>query len=86
MYTLRPSFYESTLKGKMLRDTDSEEMLDIILNSRTYDLGRIYDWGGITGTLYSISEQSSFTYVSAIEKKTAIIQEAIDKIIADFAS
>lgn len=46
MYTLTPAYYDISLKGKYTRDTESTEMLDIILATRTYDLGWYYEIGG----------------------------------------
>ncbi|GHU34613.1 hypothetical protein FACS1894105_01690 [Clostridia bacterium] len=84
MYTVRPAFYESTLKGKMLRDDDSEEMLDIILNSRTFDLGRIYGWGGVMATLNSVLAQKTFVFASSMERLNGTVDTAIEKALAKF--
>jgi len=50
-YTLLPAYYEVTLKGKISRDDDSEAMLNIIFSNTTYDIGGVYDIGGIVGEL-----------------------------------
>ncbi|MGM9624679.1 MAG: hypothetical protein ACI3XM_03110, partial [Eubacteriales bacterium] len=47
--TLTPAYYEQYLKSKGSRDNESEEMLDIIFNSLTYDIGYLYDFGGLGG-------------------------------------
>ncbi len=39
MKTVIPAYYEKVLKGKITRDDESSEMLDIIYSSRVYDLG-----------------------------------------------
>ena len=36
-----------TLTSKLMRDEESGEMLDIILNSRVFDIGFTRDWGNI---------------------------------------
>ncbi|GHU34730.1 hypothetical protein FACS1894105_02040 [Clostridia bacterium] len=84
MYTVRPAYYESTFKNKGLRDENSEEMLDIILDSLTYDLGRTYDWGGIAGTIGSIGAAKSFAYSSAIEQRADAVNKAIERTMAQF--
>ena len=43
-----PAYYDVQLKTKIARDDESSEMLDIIFAGRKYDLGSIYDWGGLT--------------------------------------
>lgn len=44
--TLTPAFYDVTLKGKVVKDVESREMLDIIFSSKSYDLGVFADWSG----------------------------------------
>lgn len=68
---VRPAYYDVTIEGKFARDIESVEMIDIILDNRVYDLGMIYDWGGI-GSLLSVmtlEKQNTFTsrYASVIE-------------------
>ena len=43
-YTTLPAYYEVSCKNKYTYDKESAEMLDIIFNGITYDLGAIYDW------------------------------------------
>lgn len=40
-------YREVQLKYRDARDSESEAMLDIIFNSRTFDLGAAFNWGGI---------------------------------------
>ncbi len=40
--TVRPAYYEKTLLGKIKRDDESEEMLDIIFSGILYDTGWVY--------------------------------------------
>jgi hypothetical protein len=46
-YTLQPAYYDIALTRKYMRDEESEEMLDIIFNSRVYYVGAVYGFGGI---------------------------------------
>lgn len=42
-----PAYYETALKTKYTRDDESIEMIDMIVNSRVFDLGYVYDgWNG----------------------------------------
>ena len=54
MYTLTPAYYDVALTYKYMRDNESAEMLDIILDSRCFDLGLIYNWGSLTSSIHSI--------------------------------
>ena len=42
-YNVYPDFYDVVIQGRGTRDAESKEMLEIIFNSRTYDLGLLYD-------------------------------------------
>lgn len=44
--TLLPEYYETTIKGKRIRDEKAIEMLDLIKSSLMYDISVIYDIGG----------------------------------------
>ena len=41
--TVTPTFYEVALKTRYLRDNESKEVLDLVINGRTFDFGYIYD-------------------------------------------
>ncbi len=45
MYIITPAYYDISLQGKLLRDDESSEMLDIILSTRLYDVGASYQIG-----------------------------------------
>lgn len=47
------AFYETTLKLQSVTDDRDSEMLDLIRNSRIYDLGGIFNWGGDLIGIYS---------------------------------
>ncbi|MBR5222106.1 MAG: hypothetical protein IKV66_14065 [Clostridia bacterium] len=74
-----PAIYETTLVGKVIRDTESEEMLDIIFANRVYDIGYIFDWGGVSNFASSLVNKNSTDFVSAYTKQESKIQKDIDK-------
>nr|MBQ4317759.1 hypothetical protein [Clostridia bacterium] len=77
---LTPAYYDITLKGKALRDETSEEMLDLILQSRHYDMGANSNWGGIFNTLTKDKGIENFTsQYASLEVKA---QAEIDSFIA----
>lgn len=53
-YGVIPSFYEDVLGAKIVRDPESSEMLDLVFDSRMYDIGYIYDFGGFCDKLMNI--------------------------------
>lgn len=48
---IRPAVYDVALKSKLVRDEESAEMIDIILDGRTGDFADIYDEWGLVYTL-----------------------------------
>ena len=81
MYTLTPAYYETALTGKYFRDPESKEMLDIILKSRTFDLGstHMFDWGGIASVFTQLLSKGSNAYASNYAKKIKSAKKALDK-------
>ena len=83
MYTLTPAYYETALTGKYFRDPESKEMLDIILKSRTFDLGstHMFDWGGIASVFTQLLSKGSNAYASNYAKKIKSGKKALDKTV-----
>ena len=81
--TLLPAYYETTVKGKRLRDDKAIEMLDMIKDSLLYDISDIYDLGGsqILWDAYNSGNLAS-TYA----KKESAFKKQIDKLIKDLSS
>lgn len=55
-YTLTPAYYDKTLMGKSVRDAESQPMIELILSSRNFDLGSIFDWGKTASTIRSMKD------------------------------
>lgn len=83
-YTLTPAYYEISLKGKALRDNESETMIDIILENRLYDIGVVFNWGGLLGifTAMTTGGTNDFAsrYSSLESKAEADMQKFIDSL------
>lgn len=78
---LTPAYYEITLKGKVTRDEESTDTLDIVLNTIRYDIGYLSNWGlsGITNDLahnYDLDLASRFSRLE--ESITTRMQKMID--------
>ncbi len=77
-----PEFYEMQLKGRDARDDESEDMLDIIFASRSFDLGPIYNWGSIMDCYYTVDTN----YASRFDSLSDGARIAIDDFIEDMDS
>jgi len=53
-YDVLPIYYENFLNTKIVRDEESVDMLQIIHNSLYYDIGALFNWGGMQGMVTGI--------------------------------
>ncbi|HHX54452.1 MAG TPA: extracellular solute-binding protein [Clostridiales bacterium] len=84
MSTVRPAYYEANIEGKFARDTESEEMLDVILANRVYDLGMLYNWGGVGYLINDMTKDQKTDFVSRWEKISTKAQGELEKTIEAF--
>ena len=81
--TVRHAYFDITITNKTIRDEESAEMLDLIFNTRIYDLGFIFNWSGIGYLLESVyPDAGKFTskYESAEPKAQAAMEKTIDEV------
>ena len=67
-----PAFIDTTVRYKAIRDEDSAEMLELILNTRSYDIAQFYNWGGLISMIQTLGSTGSTDIASgyaAIEEK-----------------
>ncbi len=78
---LVPALYDTILSGKCARDDDSVEMLNMIFEKPSYDIGMIFDFGGvrteIRNILHTLNGNFSSTFASIDSKVDANIDELI---------
>ena len=53
----RPAVYEASFDSKIARDEESREMMDLILESTTYDIGWLFDFGDLRNYFTSFGNQ-----------------------------
>lgn len=76
---LLPALYDTTLTGKCARDDDSVEMLDMIFSKTEYDIGMLFDFGGVRTKVRTIYQELDGNFASAF----ASLDTKVDKNIAD---
>jgi len=74
---------ETTITSKTLRDTDTEEMLDIIYNSRIFELAGLYNWGSMSNMINSLISSKSTNFASAYASYESQIKAAIEDTISN---
>ncbi|MDD4773307.1 MAG: hypothetical protein PHZ09_06835 [Eubacteriales bacterium] len=85
-YTLIPAYIDTALKGKYVRDSESEAMLDLIFANRVYDLGDVYGFGGLANNFLSIAGTGNTDVASFYQKYEKATVAAIDKFIEQIES
>ncbi len=81
---LTPAYYDQYLKSKGTRDNDSEDMLDIIFSSMTYDIGYLYNFGELGGMVLSMVNGYQSDLASRYAKYESKAVKAIDKMVTTF--
>ncbi len=83
--TLTPTIYEIALKTRYLRDSESKEVLDILLENRYFDFGFIYDnWQGHAYTVMFMLRDKKENFESYYESKERNAKMQLKKVIRAF--
>ena len=80
MYTLLPAYYDIALKGKYVRDEESEAMLDLIFATKVFDLGWIYQIGNYNEDIMNQLRNNKKDFASMYEKGLGRAEKNIEKI------
>jgi hypothetical protein len=72
-----PAYYEVTLKSRAAKDDDSAAMLDLIFGNVVYDLGIMYNFGGID-MIGQLMRDDSTAVASKLQAIEPAVQAAID--------
>jgi ABC-type glycerol-3-phosphate transport system substrate-binding protein len=78
------AFYEVCLKGKTVRDNESEAMLDIIFGNKIFDIGYFLDLASFTNTLTTLEKAASVDVASKYESILGNAQKQLDKFIEQY--
>ncbi len=81
-YSLTPAYYDITLEGKFLRDEESAGMIDIILATRNFDLGTVFNFGGTFSLFQKLYESGSYDMASQYAAIESTAQNEINEFVA----
>jgi len=81
---VRPAFYDIAMTNKGARDTDSMEMLDIIISNVVYEMGYIYNVGGYTNMTDNMLRNRDLKFVSNCESIYSKMEADLNKMIETF--
>ena len=83
---LYPAYYDVALKVKSTRDEESVEMLDMIVNSRIFDFGYVFDaWKGCSFFLEQLVQNNNTNFESFYAKKEKAVTQYYTKVLDFFA-
>ena len=83
--TVRDIYMNQTLDFKYIQDKESQEMLDIILSTGTFEIAAVYDWGGIAGQVMTLLNAGKTTLASTAAKLGSRIEAAMEKTVKTFS-
>lgn len=79
------AYYDTTLKGKIARDQDTTEMLDILTGTRTFDYSTCYgSWGVYNNYLASVQESGASNLSSLYSKTSKSFNKLVEKTIETY--
>ena len=64
---ITPAFVEQSIKLKGVRDEDSMKMINLILDTQTFDVGLIFEWGGMSQMLREMGASNETNLASRWE-------------------
>ena len=76
--TVRPVYYDVQLSGKVARDKDSVEMLDIIFEGRRYEMAYIFGANQL-GSTYITATANGTELASQVAKLSKVLKKTMDK-------
>ncbi len=81
---LTPAYYDVSLDGVLLRDDESRDMLDILFGSKVYDIGYIYNFGGVAFVLNELTKADSKAYTSKFDSLAGPVSAGIEEVMEKF--
>ncbi len=83
--TLVPAYYDKALKVKGARDAESIEMLDLLVNSRVFDFGYVYDgWQGCSFFMQQMFGKGTKNFESYWQQREKAVMKHYDDVVAYF--
>lgn len=78
------AFYEVCLKGKAVRDNESEAMLDIIFSNKVFDIGYLLNLASFNDSLTALEKQSSTDVASKYSSIIETAQKQLDTFVEKY--
>lgn len=82
---LTPAYFETTLKGKVSRDEESQESLEIIIGTVRYDIGYLGGFG-FSDFLLTMADNGNTDLASGYATREKIIIKQTERMLASFTA
>jgi ABC-type glycerol-3-phosphate transport system substrate-binding protein len=79
--TVIPAYYESSLQEKFARDLDTAEMLDLMFETKVYDLGDTIWFSPIRVDYTGVFTSGRNTFASLTERNAEKYNQLIEKVV-----
>jgi len=76
------AYYDTYLTNRYIRDEESSQMMNIIINTKTFDVGFMFDWGTAMQLPQQIITSGKNTFASTIAKKESSVVGAMNKTVS----
>ncbi len=83
--TLLPAYYENCMTTRYAKDTITPDILDMIFDSRTYDLGIYYAWGELSNRFTALTYAGKTDFSSMYRRHRGAAQSQIERFTEDFS-
>ncbi|MCD7782618.1 MAG: hypothetical protein LUI15_01770 [Firmicutes bacterium] len=77
---LTPAYYDVQLQSRFSRDPQDAEMLDIVFEYRSYDMGVFFNWGSAYSSLQSATANPATLYASLNKAITKAMEKSLQKL------
>ncbi|MBQ2706680.1 MAG: hypothetical protein IJF67_00345 [Clostridia bacterium] len=75
------TYYEICLQSKYTRDAESYEMIELAAENIVFDLGFVFNWGGLTGNIRQNIMVKDSNYASMVASLSTAADEAMKKFV-----
>jgi len=82
--TVTEVYYNILFENKGLRDEDSIEMVELIIDTRIFDIGYLNNWGLVVNHLSTVPTQPTFDFVSRYASIESAMQTEMEKTIETY--
>ena len=79
-YEVYPQFYEVVIQGRGMRDAESMEMLDIIFNSRTYDMSFVFNTNGLSDEFLRYPANKNSNLASYLASRETVMEAVVKQL------